>query len=135
MKISKSTLFHLSKSGYAGVQIPTLTISWPNGSQTQTPDDIIELPDDYFQKTDTSHVPTKSDNHFLFFSRKGYEALKEEIKSAFLSSNTYRYGSTKDEAWAHFEDIAEKHFQKVEKKLSNKIKSLEKKLEELKSLC
>ena len=135
MKISKSTLYQLRKCGYDGLQIPTIELYFNDGTPIRPPSDIIELPDDYFQKLDTNYLPTKSDNHLLFLSRKGYEALKEDIKTAFLSNGAYRYGATKEENWAHFERVAEKHFQNVEKKLSNKIKSLEKKLEELKSLC
>jgi hypothetical protein len=83
------------------------------------------LPDEYFATYDSRGLPTENTNCFLYFSKIGYEALKEDIKKEFLS----RYADyEKEQAWERFESEAQKHFSKCDNVLQKEIKKLEKKL-------
>ena len=115
MRLAKRTLFCLASEARCTLQVPQYTIGeYPPGEP------MIDAPDDWFDLLRNKGlskwlVPAKRSG-FTFFSRKGYEALKDELCDAFARANAtiVRYpGLSHQEAKDLFAAEAEKHFQCV----------------------
>lgn len=78
-------------------------------------EDYTELPDDWFCGFDESGLPIygKQDG-FLYLTRKGWEACKEEIRKAYENSEL------RTKTWEDFEKYADDFLNKVDNKIKEK---------------
>jgi len=151
MQISREALFSLMTTGYVTLQVPQFNISFgrnggvlEDGQIPRSPEDTMDIPNDYLYEL--KHCGMKSrptigkESGFTYITRKGYEALKPQIKEAFLSA--FHAGrarvpetvETEEEAWSVFEQYAETHFSEVEECIAKQLKQYQAKVSELISL-
>ena len=120
MRISKRRMFTLMQEGYITLRIPTIIIG---DSEINTKD----MPDEWFNILQSgSKRPALGKEHgFLYFSKAGWKANKQEIKEVFTSSLNPRG------TWNEFETHVKEHFEKAEESISKEIARLKKRLYEL----
>ena len=81
MKISKSAIYSLASEGIITLQIPTLYIG-------NLPNDIVDLPDNWFCKIKHPVRPCVGKEHgFLYLTRKGWAANKKILKKRLWHQN------------------------------------------------
>lgn len=123
MKLLDGSIEALAKEGRHSIQIPEIII----GSTAGIPE--IECPNDWFWRMNHLKLPCRQG--FLYLTRKGYAANRENIREAFLSA-CRRAGSTNmNRDWAKFEKSIDQFFADVDTAVRKKIASLRSKIAEL----
>jgi len=130
MLMKKGVITSLASEGRLTLQVPQYDIIIKEGraffAQSLTcAEGAKEHPDEWFVWLKNSRPAIGRESGFLFLTRKGWEANKEEIKKAFEASKTKRG------TWKEFEDHAEYHLKEVEEKTQKHIRFLQKKIDVL----
>lgn len=131
--IAKQTLYNLPQSGYMTTQVPDVAVYIDGkGDYDESHLKHVECPDDWFIRIKhEGNLELLSDNPragYLFWSRKGWEANKEQIKEAF-SVAEYPRGT-----WEEFEKRTELHYAKLESDRDKYIKRLENRIAKMRSI-
>lgn len=133
MKISRSSLTYLARSGYMTLQVPQYTISFGTGSQVAISDegevvepDEIEIPDNWI--IETKHVGglwsqnerqcVGRERGFWHLSPIGYAANRDALREAWESVPEGRRRTPEDRpdggtTWADFEAWVQRWFEKL----------------------
>lgn len=126
MRVPKSILTSLASGGYVTLQIPQVCVDFPAafGGPPSPPPEMIDIPDDWIIVADVARVSRRmkklgfidpafrpsvgKQQGFWYYSKKGWLAMKDELKKAFESSGaqrTKRDGSIL--TWKDFEAYAD----------------------------
>lgn len=123
MKVLNQSLYSLPSRGYMTLQIPDLVIG------EVKPEEFVELPDEWFQVVGSNGVRRPlNGSGILYWSEKGFQANRDQIKAAFDASASHR-GS-----WVDFETKAIQFLQEVKTKTEKHVKFLRKKADKLEGL-
>lgn len=131
MIVFKAAITHLASRGRTDIQVPEINISTKGVLYARdVPNDTEELPDAWFIRL-SYYLPVIKGG-FLYLSKAGWEANKNQIKIAFEKAivNNYNRGKT----WDDFINEINKHFIKIENTINKKKKYLIKQLEYLNSV-
>jgi hypothetical protein len=117
MKISSRSLTCLAAEGRLSLNIP-----WFDDAH------VIEIPDDWICRlSPILEICTVSG--LLYYTRKGFAANKDKIKTAFeMYLETAVFDRTDGKTWLVFEKHAEEHFAKVEQQRQKLLGKLTKEL-------
>ncbi len=122
MKILKDAITSLASEGRMTLQIPQVDLN-PRGFESS----IKEVPDEWVVALkDGSYPAVGREQGYLYLTRAGWFANRDDIKDAFEGARFSR-GNT----WEDFEEYARKHFQKVEHNTMRRIRLFENKVKEL----
>jgi hypothetical protein len=122
MLISKTALYCLVSEGRLTLQIPGYSVDG-------APQDLINIPDDWvcYLKSDGYSIGKTG---YMHFTKKGFEACREDLEKAFEAAPEKR-GCT----WQDFIVHSEEHFTKVETRRQKDIAKLKAQLELLESMA
>jgi hypothetical protein len=129
LTFKKDRLFSLIDEGRITTQIATHIIGRePKPDSEET----ITIPEDYLMTVSYKGarlLPSKTG--FLHFSRKGWNALKDEIKTRY--EHAIANGMDRGKTWVDFESETEAYYNKIAKSVEKEKDSLLKKIELLNS--
>lgn len=120
MRVIKAAILAMAQQGYLSLQVPDCAIRFGGGST-----EYEELPDGWFCRISGRDPKVGRESGYLYLTRAGYIANKEALQAAFSTARGH--------TWADFVEYAAKHFAEVEAAVARRIKTLEKKIEELKA--
>jgi hypothetical protein len=125
MKMSIDIMTSLMARGYLTLQIPELDIDTFKGVSLSVDNDkhTVEMPDDWFMRLRGSLPCAGRQQGFLFLSRKGYNANKSHLKSAFEKALNKGLDRTKGKGWVAFEEHVDNHFSTMSKAIKKKLAS------------
>lgn len=131
MKLHKNQHLSLVAEGRLTLQVPDTYVCLTKADRDAfDAEEIVEYPDDYFMYVTGSYKPLPcvgKQQGFLYFTQKGYDALKDELRDAFTSSRS------RGQTWQDFEAYAEKHFADLEAATVKKIKKVKRELKQYES--
>ena len=134
MKMSKQLLTYNVSTGYISLQIPELILDTDNQTlilASGTMSDVIDMPDEWFMRKYGSKICIGKRTGVLYFSRKGYNANKDLLKTAFEEAIQRGHDRIDGKGWKLFEQKAEEFFSKLSKSVAREEKHFNKMLKEL----
>ncbi len=122
MILLKDAVFTYAREGRLTLQVPTYNIFLTAPAEEEK---YEEYPDDYFVELRYDHSPAVGrEMGFLFFSRKGWEALKDEFRKVYENGDPNRL------PWEKWEEHAKTHFAGARKAAKRRKDTLYKKYKE-----
>lgn len=126
MEILKGAITALVSEGRLTLQVPAYCIG--NDPECEI------VPDSWFCFLQSNGTPcVGKQSGFLYLTKAGYEANKEDIKVAFEAAIARGLDRTNGVGWPAFEQYVTEHFAKVEKQRKHQAAQLQKKLNEINS--
>ena len=111
----------MASEGRLTLQIPTLYIG-------SLPNDIIDLPDEWFCILKGGRPCVGKEQGFLYLTYKGWIANRNDIKKAFMASK-YKRGT-----WQDFKNHVKNDFKERHKKVQKQINYHQTKVNQLKNI-
>ena len=128
MRVLKGSLTMLAGEGRITLQVPEF-------SAGVTTDEFEEIPNDWLHEVRYAggklRVCCGKETGFIHFTRKGFEAMRERLRAAFLGSGTAKI---RREAWSEFERHAEDEFENIRQTTLKRIKLLRRQADELEAM-
>lgn len=124
MKIIKGALTSLASRGYITLQVPQVVLNSSKKFEVETE----EIPDNWIVVLRRGCPVAGQEQGHSFLTKIGWEVNKDKIKEAYMNAEFQR-GS-----WEKFELYVEDHFKEVKEKTKRRIRLLEKKVKQLKSV-
>jgi hypothetical protein len=120
MRIIQGSIIDHPSTGRMTLQIPSIAIFIGAESSAQ----YEEVPDEWICELRQEVPVTGKEQGYLFLTRTGWDANREQIRQAFEASGSQA-------TWEQFEQFARRHFTEVERKTQRKLQQLQNKVDQL----